>query len=88
MNKEEIMNKEEFYNQFALAHSQNDGELASRLVEFYVDLPPEDKKFYYLQFLNEPNQSFARKVHILIGKYACESMGIQPVPHVKEMYGW
>jgi hypothetical protein len=82
------MNKEEFYNQFALAHSQNDGELASRLVEFYVDLPPEDKKFYHLQLLNEPNQSLANYVHTWIGKYFLESMGIEPAPHVKEMYGW
>jgi hypothetical protein len=84
------MNKEEFYNQFALAHSQNDGELTNRLVEFYVDLPPEDKKFYHLQFLNEPGpcDSFANYVHTQIGKYFLESMGIEPAAHVKEMYGW
>jgi hypothetical protein len=82
------MNKEEFYNQFSLAFTRNDEELASRLVEFYKDLPLEDKKFYYLQFLNEQNLSFVRNVHILIGKYACESMGIEPDQRAKEMYGW
>jgi len=84
------MNKEEFYNQFALAHSQNDEELTNRLVKFYVDLPPEDKKFYHLQLLNEPkhNHSFANYVHTRIGKYFLECMGIEPAAHVKEMYGW
>ncbi len=82
------MNKEEFYNQFSLAHSRNDEELASRLVEFYKDLPPEDKKFYYGMFLDDPNLSFVRNVHILIGKYFLESLGIEPDQLAKEMYGW